>query len=375
MKSSESVRTGVVLEGSEVGRPASAVITDIDAFAALGEEWNAVLRASGSYTPQLSHEWLLAYWRHFAAGRQVEILVHRNKSGRIVGFSPFMTCRERNWLGVCRTLSFLGDDMSDYLDFILLDQCRGEVCVHEIQPFLDAKAKQVDRVLLRRIRQSSPNWRFLKRQWGDTFLPTGENPIIRLGTSADEFLGSLGRNTRRELQKRLARIAESGLTLAVEEIDGYRPDLLEEIVAMDAVRARATGHHSALSRPSVRRFFQEAAPALAARGELAGWVLRLGGELASYRLGFVADKTFLDWQTSYNMRLTEFDVGKILLSRAIENCFAKGYAEFNFLAGCEGYKLAWSNKLDFFYAYRWERENLSMRLMGVARALKRLAVR
>lgn len=348
------------------------VITTLEAFAGLRDTWNAVLRESGSYTPQMSYEWLAAYWKHFAADAQVEILVHRDKGGGIVGFSPFMTRRRRDGLSTVTELTFLADDLSDYLDFVSIEKCRGEVLVNQVIPFLAERMKQVDRVFLRRIRFSSPNWKFLKRQWSDAFLPTGENPIAVLGTSADEFFGSLGRNIRRELQKRQSRVKESGLHLSFEAVSGYDSELLSEFAEMDRIRAAETGHHSALSRKRVAEFFRDAAQPLAARGEICGWVLRLEGELASYRLGFVVADQFLDWQTSYNGKFNEFDVGKILLAKAIEDCISKKYEQFNFLAGCEGYKLSWSNKIDFFYAYTWERRNVSMRLMDTIRSVKRL---
>src|SRR5262245_36414082 len=68
----------------------SMIIERIDTtadFAALRDEWNALLETSSSRCVFLTHEWLFTWWKHLAAGRTLYILTSR-QDGRLVGILP-----------------------------------------------------------------------------------------------------------------------------------------------------------------------------------------------------------------------------------------------------------------------------------------------
>jgi|GEM_PF-4967024 len=352
------------------------VISDYQTFRDLKYAWNDLLLASGSYSPQLSHEWLTAFWQHLAGDNKVEVLVHKDKNENIDGFTPLMTRRRKSRLGLLdfTELTFLADELTDYSDFILLGNNRGSHLVHEILPFIAQKQHEVDRINLRRIRYSSPNWQILKREWHDAFHPTYENAIACLGTSSSEYFNSIGKNIRHEVNKRCNTIEKAGISLNVVFFQDWQKERFKEFVAMDEIRASQQGHCTALSKPAVREFFDVVGPQLASRGELGGWVLHLNGEAAAYRLGFIDSKTFLDWQTGYNLKFRQFDIGKIVLAKAIEDCFKRGIEKFNFLMGLEPYKLAWSSEIEFAYSYEWQASRFRNRFQDAVRSAKRLIV-
>ena len=62
-------------------------ISEVPGFEAIRSEWTELLKASDSDCLFLSWEWLYAWWKHLADGRQLSILAVRHE-GRLVALAP-----------------------------------------------------------------------------------------------------------------------------------------------------------------------------------------------------------------------------------------------------------------------------------------------
>jgi len=352
-----------------------SIIQDWDEFQSLGRVWNQVLDESEGFTVQMTHKWLSLYWKYFAGDAEVEILMHEDENGHVIGFTPLMTKRHRRFGGLLnfKQLTFLADDFTDYSDFIVRSR-RGAVLVNEVFPFLEQKKDVVDSIHLRHIRTNSPNWGILKRVWGQDFIPVTENLICRLGGSRDDYLATRGRNIRREVKKRYSKLDRDGFSVQVNYFEKLDPSLLLDMVDCSRKRATCSEHTSVLARPQVVEFLTDLSQVPLPCGRLAGWTMRHGSTLVSYRLGFLVSGVFYDWQTDYNLEFAEYSVGKLLLANAIEDCFSKDILIFDFMVGAEPYKQAWANDMSFLYSFRWVSSSFRNRLYTTVKAAKDLVV-
>src|SRR5215510_5518586 len=97
-------------------------------FAAIGPEWNALLRESSSDCVFLTHEWLQCWWKHLAGERKLRITTVRD-GARLIGILPVALRPPAYSRMMPRALEFLGSGVigSDYLDVIVLRDREDEV--------------------------------------------------------------------------------------------------------------------------------------------------------------------------------------------------------------------------------------------------------
>ena len=98
-----------VLSGVDIER-----IDDIAGFQSLEEEWTRLVEETENATVFQTYEWLFTWWRVFGAAKELYLLVVR-ESGRVIGIAPLMI----DMKGPFRIVEFLGNGLSDYLDFII----------------------------------------------------------------------------------------------------------------------------------------------------------------------------------------------------------------------------------------------------------------
>src|SRR5262249_39215254 len=91
-------------------------------FAALEDQWNALLRQSRANTIFLTWHWLYSWWQAYGqAGDRLYILLVERQSRGIIGIVPFyLRTSKRFGIVPVRILRFIGEGSSDsdYLDVI-----------------------------------------------------------------------------------------------------------------------------------------------------------------------------------------------------------------------------------------------------------------
>jgi CelD/BcsL family acetyltransferase involved in cellulose biosynthesis len=96
----------------------SALICDIEQFAALRTEWTELLASSSAESPFLTWEWLYSWWGHLRESRELAIVTVRD-SNHLVAIAPF--CAARRTMPFLRRWELMGTGLagSDYLDVIV----------------------------------------------------------------------------------------------------------------------------------------------------------------------------------------------------------------------------------------------------------------
>mgnify|MGYP000498213716 CR=1 FL=1 len=97
-------------------------ITTQKDFYSLSTVWNSILKKSGSDSIFFTFEWLYKWWEHFGQGKKIFILLAQDED-EVIGIAPLMIGKRKilRYLPV-REVSFIGTGISDYADFIIMDQ-------------------------------------------------------------------------------------------------------------------------------------------------------------------------------------------------------------------------------------------------------------
>jgi len=181
-----------------------------DGFAALAEEWNALLARAAFDTPFLTVEWQRIWWQHFGGGNPLRLYAFRDESGLLRGIAPLFigvkSGQRKVYLVGC---SEIRDDLdvSDYLDVIVEPGYEQPVC----GALLEALAAQEWNLIeLRDLPEGSRTLELLSglaREcgWRSAQTAPAVCPVIRLPATWDEYLAVLDKKERHELRRKLRR--------------------------------------------------------------------------------------------------------------------------------------------------------------------------
>ena len=338
---------------------ASAIETSIGAPGV--EEWRALNDRARSGCMFLSPDWLLPWWDHFGEGREQQIVCVR-EGGKLIGLLPLFAETARFGGVRARRVAFLGEDTGcDFLDVLAEPGREREVLDHCLERLLGLPWDVCDLDGL---------WResFTAGQLAARFPPRGKAisrdarlryvcPHIPLAGTWDEYLKGLGRreNLRRR-EKWLFR--QPGVSISCARTPEQAGRAVEEFLALHRARWAAEGGSDGLTSERHEQFHREVALRLAHAGGLRMYTLQAARRPVASVYGVVHQGRFNYYQSGYDPNWASRSVGLLLLARTVQDAFAEGLQEFDFLRGNEGYKGEWA---------RGERWTIQLRLWRGAR--------
>lgn len=337
------------------------------------EEWRRyadaiaeLLTTSSIATPHSSTTWLSAWWDAFGAGRELRIGLFWRGS-QLVGYAPLMLGVER-FLGVpYRVLRFIGEGISDFGDIFSRDDDAGlkAQMVRSIVEEWDW-----DELVLANVRSSSSTLAsFESRRSPRYFLRirVGERcPFIDLrGQSFEAYLLTLSRKHRRDLRKDRRRLDALG-AWSIDFAPGATAEAFDEFRRLHASRSDTMGWSSVFNLPGFRTQYRRLMEQRDGDLQMLVSTLRLGDALVSYTFGFVRNRTYYQWNVGFDHAFEDIAPNKLHHELLIEECFRRGYVEFDFMRGAHEYKFSWTDRA---------RENHDLRMLkrhGWRRVLNRL---
>jgi len=318
-------------------------------------EWSELFEAGGGLNPFLSWEWQHTFARAFVRRRPLWILEARDAGNRLVGL--LVLCA-RSLTGSKRHWCLLGNGVggADGLDI--------QVRPGFGPPVRDAMAQA--------IASSLPDWDLLELE----DLPCGSRTIVALRRAMrprgvrDElgrrfacpgfalrgtFAEHLMRFRRRETYQRRRRWLERqpGYCVAVARRPAEASEAMADFLRLHHLRWDAEGGSLGIPRGLVEDFHRELAPLFAARGWLRLYRMFVGGQCIASVYGFELGGRFFYYQSGMDPAWRARSPGLVLIGQTVEDAYAHGLADYDFLRGEEPHKLDWSCD---------RRETCSMRL-------------
>jgi len=343
------------------------VVSDL---ASVEAEWGALCDESRAGNVFLSPQWLVPWWKHFGAGREVCAIALRD-GDRLVGFLPLFRENVREGGVPVTRVAFLGDGETgcDYLDVLAAPGREAEVREAALAALgtiewdlcdLDGLWRESPTALL--LAQRFPSVRAVPAKAAG--LDGIDGPVVRdarlrfvcphipLNGTWQDFLAGLGRreNLRRR-EKWLFR--QPGVSIEVARTEAEAARAVEIFLELHRARWSVEGGSDGLSDERHESFHREAVQRLAKRGWLRLYTLYAARRPVASVYGIARGSTFLYYQSGYDPAWAQKSVGLVLLARTVEDAFAEKLEDFDFLRGNEAYKAQWA---------RAERWTIQMRL-------------
>jgi CelD/BcsL family acetyltransferase involved in cellulose biosynthesis len=313
-------------------------------LAALRPEWTELFQAGGGGNPFLSWEWQYTYWRVFAQRRQLWILEARDRGGRLAGV---VVLGARPSLGVPRRWNLLTNGLTgtDGVD-VLARPGFGLVVRQAVAQAIAASLPRWDSLDLEDVPCGSATVAALRgalqpRGVRLTVEPRFVCPAFALrGTFAQHLAGVRRRETYVRRRRWLER--QPGYGIAVTETPSEAVPAMHDFLRLHHLRWDAVGGSAGIPRGPVERFHLEVAPLLAERGWLRLYRMSVGGEAVAAVYGIEVAGRFHYYQSGMDPAWAARSPGLVLIGRTVEDAYARGLSDYDFLRGTEPHKLDWA---------------------------------
>jgi CelD/BcsL family acetyltransferase involved in cellulose biosynthesis len=313
---------------------------DPSVFDLLAPEWDALLTSATTNVVFLTREWQSTWWRHMNPG-DLLVVTARDDADRLVAIVPLF--RRRSEDGQLR-LSLIGcEEVSDYLDFIVLPEHEEIVCQEVLRLLNSPDFPTWDQIELCNAPTTSTVYR--------TFYAAAEQaglavkrckqeicPVIELPRTWDEYLATLDKKQRHELRRKIRR-AEAEAQTDWYVVDPARHDLAAEMESFFELHRLSSPEKSIFMDAQMRGFFSDVAQALAGRGWLHLSFITMNAQRAAGMLCFEYNNAFEVYNSGYDPNsYAQLSPGIVLLSYCIRQAIEQERGVFDFLRGDEEYK-------------------------------------
>jgi CelD/BcsL family acetyltransferase involved in cellulose biosynthesis len=321
------------------------------AFAALCDEWNALLASGPADVPFARHEWIAAWLEAFAPRARLRVFVARDAHGRAAGMAPLV---EERRFGL-RRLVAPANDHSCRVEWVLGPDAPG--ALEALWAHLRDSVSW-DVILLRDVPRDGPTAQLADLAAADGH-PHGHwesmrSPYVSLGSRP--VAAQLDAKFKANLRRRLRRLLEQG-PVAVERVDG--PDgvapFLERFLALEAAGWKGRRGTAIAGDPRLVSFYSSIARSAAEGRWVALRALEMGGRPAAMHFGLAYRGTYYLPKPAYDETLAPCSPGQLLFAEVVAECEARGFHEVDFLGPDMPWKREWAPQHrphDWLYVYR-----------------------
>jgi CelD/BcsL family acetyltransferase involved in cellulose biosynthesis len=311
------------------------------------QEWDAfVERSDGDIF--MTRDWCEVWWKHYGRGRQLEILVFK-KNRNLVGILPLYIDRVVLGLLTVKIVKIIGTDYSLYSYCLpLVVEEIGQVASRFLE-YMETQTRW-DLIFLGPISGFYDNTKALSGAFSNA-LQTGINlRVATIGThqvglglgSFEDYLQSLGPNTRKNIKKTYTRLKMTGQEMkstTCSQMDAT--ETFGRFVAMHQKRWESigmAGHYR--SWPKSLEFHNDLVMAQAERGRLRLVEVSVGNEVIGYDYAYQMGN--IQWNL-LDARVTGavsqgIDIGKVVWCESLKAAVFMGVQTIDYMRGSEGYK-------------------------------------
>ncbi len=337
--------------GVEVSRIAVNVLTTFGEFAKIAAHWNDCI---SRWVPPnraifVTGEWLSTWWKHFGHGKLHIVCVEHH--GEPIAFAPLFIKRT-HVLG-SNIMSFIGTGISDYGE-IAIKPGMERLAIVTLMRHLASHCDLWDVIEMREISLASkvPS---LIRAWCEDdgwrygiacHLSVSEVcPVLNLPESFERLLSSVRGNLRTSLKRRERQLRKLfDMQVGVVSDDNQLSEVIEVMFNLHARRWRRRLQPGVFFLPSVQNFHREFARLALKNGWLAMHFMKLDGAYTAVHYCLRFDSATCYYGGGFAPEFGKHSIGTVLMGYAIKHAIESGASVFDFLRGCEEYKLLWGAK-------------------------------
>lgn len=315
-------------------------IRNLEDFESLRENWPYLQTQCAEKTAFLSWEWLYAWWKHHAEGRELWLLTAWHESN-LVGVAPLMLSKTGKHGIPFRLLQTLGTPNTDQSNFMAANE-ELEIII-QLCEYIMSQRDKWDAIELNEYADEDPSTREICNIFSKHGLvldiKSNLHYHIPITESWDDYFKSLPKHTRHELTRKQRHIKEKH-TLDLKCFRGaeVKWEHFETFFEINKRGSYPDKYETKSERAFQREIFELT--------RTCDWVeimlLYLDDKPVAFEYGFNTGGRFEYWRTGYDKEYGGESVGNVLLVLLMKELFEKGYCDCDFLRGAHEYKNRWN---------------------------------
>ena len=315
-----------------------SVIDSLDEMEKLKPEWNRILCNYSNSTPFQSWEWNYGVAKTLFNSELLRIVVYKNREGKLTGIAPL---KLRNyWFPGIKILEFIGTRYSDYLDFIVNDDCK-YLFMEELFKWIKNN-KEWDIINFVSLRQETIEIFSKYFQFECTKFEVC--PYICLPPSFNEYKNTLSKNHKKNIRRSLNDLNLEG---RIEYKKSNREDFgnnLNIFFDLHQKRQKQKGERGHFNDKVFKEQFRFIANLMYEVGLLKIGSLKIDSKIASIQLNLMFNNKEYTYLSGLDSTFSIFSPGILLEYYMIEDAIQSGAKVYDFLQGSEPYKYKWTKE-------------------------------
>jgi len=301
----------------------------------LRTEWER-LEQDANIFPQSTYHWCSTWWKNMSGGRKLHIVVALDDNDKALTIAPL--CIERNFgIPVLRSFPI---HFGDFYSFIFIDDEISHLAIDQILLYLSSnkfwlwvRLEQISENSQLAVHLTIYNFK-MKRMTGCVIADISH-------LDWEGYLARISRNSRQLIRKRLKKIyADFEPELLIfEKWEEYSNEFK---IMVSLFQKRWADDYIPFKGASELKCWRDAIKGLFHQGNVVYYKLFFNDVPVAYRLGFLHQKTYYDWHTSYDPEFHDYHPGIMILAFMIKHFINNDISSINFMAGDYDWKLSWS---------------------------------
>ncbi len=323
------------------------VVRDIREWEALAPVWDRMLARLPERTVFQTYDYQRLWWRHFGGDNELFIAVVL-RDGAIAGIAPLQIQPVKLYGRYFRLLGFIGSRWEVDRPRLLFPE-EGGALSRALVRFLTAHPDRWDLCDLHEQPTGSDGLEALESAFQDAGYLVARSrdsdcAYLAIEGTWQQFLAGKSQTFRKNLKAAGRRLRSAG------EVDYqvYRtlPEALEQLERYREVEARSwkSGQGVGVGRDDDHfEFYREMAQVFGRRGEFVIRMLRVDDKAVAGTFGLLHDGVFYSLQIAHDRDFSRSSPGTYLEGLEMEQCFADGCREYEFLGGFLNNKSRWTS--------------------------------
>ena len=358
-------------------------ISSTEDFAALREEWDALLAVSPANTAFLTWEWAFSWWEAFHGPDTDLFVLVATDHEKTVGIAPLVQTRRRlGGLWSLRQIKFLGAERAagDYLDFLIDSRVEGRDVLQAMGEYLRQHGAEWDFLSLLEVPERSVHLPWLAETARDLGYRFSQDrlrvcPATALPPTWSALELSLSKDFRRNLKYKKRQLLEKrGGVFRLADTKNLGAEL-DAFWTLHEKRWNSRGERGSFTDPDKREFYRRMAARYAQKDWLRLYFLAVRDTPIATLLALRYGGRIYGLQTGFDPAWSKLSVGHVLLACVLQQAIQEGCGEYDFLRGTETYKYDWRARDKHTLALRIVNGHIKARVLDALTRVKRLGLR
>lgn len=331
------------------------VVSTVEDFKSLKNDWD---RLASAYMSVNSFDWQFEWWNQIGSANKLNIIV-ATVDGEIKGIAPLYTDVSPAFKFIpFNRVCFLGGDVSDYLDFLVVQDSQRELIFNALFDYAFTKLKY-DVFDVVQLNASYPNhdlWQHVMEKYDMFLYRKNECHRVNLLNFYDyeDYFDNINKNLKRSLKYRQRKLDKSEMKVEYIFSNKITQDELQQVGQININRQKflyAKGDHKrdSLFADNDKKNFINATFGNKNNDNKMLAYMTCNGVMVSYALIIINRKSLCLWNMAFNDEFDDFTPSKLLINEIIKFAFDNNFYCIDFMRGNDAYKHQWSNQITYNY--------------------------